>query len=67
MFLQIDLSISAKDIAKLDTFSPSDPVAIVYEVKPDGHMQEVGRTERISERDHDPCSLASFCGIYLRI
>lgn len=46
---QVELSISATGLAKLDLLSPSDPMAVLYQVVPGG-MAEVGRTEVIGKR-----------------
>ncbi len=47
--LQVELSFSAHGLAKLDLFSPSDPMIVLYEVRPDGSLIELGRTEFICE------------------
>ncbi|GBG65344.1 hypothetical protein CBR_g50707 [Chara braunii] len=44
----IDLSISASGIVNLDTFSKSDPIAVLREKQVNGAWREVGRTEVIA-------------------
>jgi hypothetical protein len=48
-FSLVELSISAKGLVSMDTFSASDPVCIVYEQQ-GGRLLEIGRTEAICTR-----------------
>jgi hypothetical protein len=45
---QVDISISAHGIKNLDTFSKSDPMAVLLSQSASGHWLEIGRTEVIS-------------------
>ncbi|XP_059663482.1 protein BONZAI 3-like [Cornus florida] len=47
LFTQIELSLSASKLRDLDIISKSDPMAVVYEKKRDGTLEEIGRTEVI--------------------
>ncbi|KAI3942972.1 hypothetical protein MKW98_005484 [Papaver atlanticum] len=47
LFSQIELSLSASNLRDRDTFSKSDPMAVVYTKGRDGKLEEVGRTEVI--------------------
>ncbi|KAJ4968714.1 hypothetical protein NE237_015415 [Protea cynaroides] len=44
---QLELSLSAANLLDRDIFSKSDPIAIVYQKKRDGTLDEFGRTEVI--------------------
>jgi len=47
---RIELSLSCQNIPNMDTFSKSDPLAVVYQTNSDGsHPQELGRTECIKD------------------
>ncbi|XP_048135818.1 protein BONZAI 3-like [Rhodamnia argentea] len=48
LFSQIELSLSASKLRDLDIMSKSDPMAVVYLRKTDGKLEELGRTEVIS-------------------
>jgi hypothetical protein len=58
---QVDLAISAKNLVKLDVMSPSDPLAVLYEIRADGQAQEVGRTEVICKKRRF-CATLEGCG-----
>ncbi|KAJ3675843.1 hypothetical protein LUZ60_004885 [Juncus effusus] len=47
-FSQIELSLSASKLRDRDALSKSDPMAVVYMKKRDGSLEEIGRTEVIS-------------------
>ncbi|XP_076919316.1 protein BONZAI 3-like [Bidens hawaiensis] len=47
LYTRIELSLSALKLRDLDIMSKSDPMAVVYEKKKDGTLEEVGRTEVI--------------------
>lgn len=44
---QLELSLSASNLRDRDILSKSDPMAVVYTKKPDGSLEELGRTEVI--------------------
>ncbi|KAF3959786.1 hypothetical protein CMV_015430 [Castanea mollissima] len=45
LFTQIELSLSASNLLDRDITSKSDPMAVVYAMKRDGKLEELGRTE----------------------
>ncbi|XP_074292780.1 protein BONZAI 3-like [Silene latifolia] len=47
MFSDLELTLSAKKLRARGIFSKSDPMAVVYKKKPDGTLEELGRTEVI--------------------
>ncbi|KAJ0790255.1 putative C2 domain, von Willebrand factor, type A, copine, C2 domain superfamily [Helianthus annuus] len=48
LFSQIELSLSASNLRDRDVLSKSDPLAVVYTKGKDGSLQELGRTEVVS-------------------
>jgi len=57
----LTVRVSAKDLTKMDTFSKSDPMCIVYlkSQETGNQYREIGRTERIKDT-HDPSFAKSF-------
>ncbi|XP_059659620.1 protein BONZAI 3-like isoform X1 [Cornus florida] len=47
LFTQIELSLAASKLRDRDIISKSDPMAVVYQKKRDGTLEELGRTEVI--------------------
>ncbi|KAK4850063.1 hypothetical protein QYF36_003568 [Acer negundo] len=48
LFTRIELSLSASKLRDLDITSKSDPMAVVYAKKREGTLEEIGRTEVIT-------------------
>ncbi|CAK8544715.1 unnamed protein product [Lathyrus sativus] len=48
LFTRIELSFSASDLLDMDITSKSDPMLVVYANKRDGKLEELGRTEVIT-------------------
>ncbi|RHN78821.1 putative C2 domain, von Willebrand factor, type A, copine, protein BONZAI [Medicago truncatula] len=48
LFTNVELSLSASNLLDLDIVSKSDPMAVVYAKKGDGKLEELGRTEVIT-------------------
>ncbi|XP_058752937.1 protein BONZAI 3-like isoform X2 [Vicia villosa] len=48
LFTRIELSFSASDLLDMDITSKSDPMLVVYAKKGDGKLEELGRTEVIT-------------------
>ncbi|PKA64818.1 Protein BONZAI 3 [Apostasia shenzhenica] len=47
LYSQVELSVSATKLRDRDVLSSSDPMAVLFAKKPDGKLQEIGRTEVI--------------------
>lgn len=54
LFTQLQLSLSAQKLRDMDILSKSDPMAVLYLKKRNGTLEEIGRTEIVTN-SLDPC------------